>query len=110
MYNPRPSCTPDAGSLGWEHPEGAGEADRDHSVQQDEGHDHTTWGSVSPQTFLLSNIRGLLGLGGKSKTGFLYDQAVLHNSLAVSVTETWLKPDVKDSELLVNFPGYSVFR
>ena len=28
----------------------------------------------------------------------------------MSVTETWLKPDVKDSELLVNFPGYSVIR
>ena len=59
---------------------------------------------------MLSNIQGLLGLGGKSKTGFLFDQAVLNNALAIAVTESWLKPEVKDSELLVNMPGYSVFR
>ena len=48
---------------------------------------------------LLTNIRGILSVGGKSKTGFLYDQAVNHNPLVVAVTETWLKPDMKDSEL-----------
>ena len=48
--------------------------------------------------------------GGKSKSAFLHDQAVLHSSLVVSVTETWLKPGVKDSELLVNFPDYSLYR
>ena len=63
---------------------------------------------TQPKTFLLSNIRGLLGQGGNSKTGFLFDQAVSHQ--ASIVTETWLKPEVKDSELLVNFPGYSLFR
>ena len=26
------------------------------------------------------------------------------------MTETWLKPSVKDAELLVNFPGYSLYR
>ena len=40
----------------------------------------------------------------------MHDQAILHNSLAISVTETWLKPVVKDSELLVNFPGYTLYR
>ena len=109
MHSPGPSSAPVDGSLGWEHPEGAGEADRGHAVLQDEGHDDDL-GSGRSKTFLLSNIQGLLGLGGKSKTGFLYDQAVTHNSLLVSVTETWLKPEVKDSELLVNFPGYSVLR
>ena len=58
---------------------------------------------------MLSNIQGLLGQGGKSKTGFLYDQAVMNNTLAIAVTESWLKPEVKDSELLVNMPGYSLF-
>ena len=51
-----------------------------------------------------------MGSGGKAKTGFLSDQATIHNSLAVSVTESWLKPEIKDSELLVNFPGHTVYR
>ena len=62
------------------------------------------------QTFLLSNIRGILGQGGNSKTGFLFDQAISHQAMIVAVTETWLKPDIKDAELLVNFPGYSLYR
>ena len=40
----------------------------------------------------------------------LSDQAILNNALAVSVTESWLKPDVKDNELLVNFPGFVLYR
>ena len=44
------------------------------------------------------------------KTAFLRDQFILNNSLAVAVTETWLKPEVKDSELLVAFPGCTLFR
>ena len=62
------------------------------------------------KTFLLSNIQGLQGAGGRSKAGFLHDQAILCNSLVVAVTETWLKPEVKDSEVLVKFPGYTLFR
>ena len=89
--------------MGQGHAEGLGQADRDNAVNQSQGH-HDPPGR--PQTFLLTNIRGILSVGGKSKTGFLYDQAVNHNSLVVAVTETWLKPDMKDSELLVNFPGY----
>ena len=72
---------------------------------QHAGHVEQSEGSVSPQTFLLTNIQGILGQGGKSKAGFLFDQSVLHKSLAVAVTESWMKPEVKDSELLVNFPG-----
>ena len=41
-------------------------------------------------TFLLCNIQGLLGLGGKSKVGFLYDQAWNNKALWVAVTESWL--------------------
>ena len=51
-----------------------------------------------------------MGVGGKSKADFLSDQAILHNSLAVAVTETWLKPGIKDSEILVKFPGYTLYR
>ena len=51
-----------------------------------------------------------MGQGGNSKTAFLFDQAILHQAMVVSVTETWLKPSVKDAELLVNFPGYSLYR
>ena len=57
----------------------------------------------------LSNIRSLLD-GGKTKTKFLYDQAVKHNAAVVVVTETWLKPKVLDSEITVNFPGYTILR
>ena len=99
--------------MGREHAEGVGEAGRDnqeHDVGQGEGPVHVPRESGGLSTFLLSNIRGLLSQGGKSKTGFLFDQAIIHNALAVSVTESWLKPEVKDSELLVNFPGYTVYR
>ena len=44
------------------------------------------------------------------KVKFLSDQANLLNSLAVCVTETWLSKDIADSELLVHFPGYDLFR
>ena len=109
----RPSCAPVAGDLGWKYPEGDGEAVRSkqkHAGKQSEGGLHVPPGAGGPQTFLLSNIRGLLGQGGNSKTGFLFDQAVSHQAMVVSVTETWLKPSVKDAELLVNFPGYSLYR
>ena len=99
--------------MGREHAEGAGETVRDqqeHVGRQGEGSLPVPGRSGGPQTFLLSNIRGLIGQGGNSKTGFLYDQAILHQALSVCVTETWLKPKVKDSELLVNFPGYSLYR
>ena len=113
VHTPRPSCAPATGDMGREHAEGAGEAVRDqqeHANNQSERDVHVPWGSGGQQTFLLSNIRGLLGQGGNSKTGFLFDQAVSHQALIVSVTETWLKPEVKDSELLVNFTGYSLYR
>ena len=113
VHNPRPSCAPAAGCMGREDAEGDGETNRgyeEHAVQPGEGGLPEPRGSGGPQTFLLSNIRGLIGQGGKSKAGFLYDQAILHKSLVVAVTESWLKPKVKDSELLVNFPGYNLYR
>ena len=113
MCSSRPSCAPVAGSLGRNNNEGIDQADRDHSghdVHQSEGSLHEPRESGGQQTLLLSNIRGLMGSGGKSKTAFLSDQATIHSSLAVAVTETWLKPEIKDSEMLVNFPGYTLYR
>ena len=40
----------------------------------------------------------------------MYDQAQLSNALLVAVPETWLSPDIFDSEVNHNFPGYSLFR
>ena len=113
MFSVRPSCSPAAGDLGRKNDQRTDQAERgdnEHVVLQCEGDVREPRGSGVHQTLLLSNIRGLLGSGGNSKTGFLYDQATLHSSLAVAVTETWLKPDMKDSELLVNFPGYTLYR
>ena len=62
------------------------------------------------QTFLLSNIRRLITPSGATKSGFLYDQAELSRALLVAVTETWLCPDIMDSEVTHNFPGYSLLR
>ena len=45
---------------------------------------------------ILSNIRSLLGHGGKTKVKFLSDQAIQQNALAVAVTESCLTPEVKD--------------
>ena len=63
-----------------------------------------------PATFLLNNIRGLLGMRGENKVPLLYDLAALKNSLWIAVTETWLHSGVLDSELLVHIPGYSILR
>ena len=56
------------------------------------------------------NIARLLTQSGRSKAGFLSDQAELKNSLFVGVCETWLSPDIVDAEVCHNFPGYSILR
>ena len=68
----------------------------------------TREGCIWPVSFLLSNIRGLVGVRGKNKSPFLHDLALARNSLWLAVTESWLNPGVLDSELLVHMPGYSV--
>ena len=35
---------------------------------------------------------------------------MLGNALMVAVTETWLSPDIFDSEVTHSFPGYSLLR
>ena len=50
-----------------------------------------------------------MGHGGKAKVRFLSDQAIKHNAFAVAVTESWLTPDVKDAELTIHSPEFSVF-
>ena len=63
-----------------------------------------------PPSFLLTNIRGLVGGRGRNKSPFLHDLAVQRNCLWVAITESWLRPDILDSELLAHLPGYSVMR
>ena len=67
-------------------------------------------GAIWPLSFILSNIRGLLGLRGKNKVPFLYDLATSRNCLWLAITETWLNPNILDSELLIHMPGYTVIR
>ena len=56
------------------------------------------------------NIARLITPSGRTKSGFLKDQAELNNSLFVGVTEPWLHDGVLDSEVCHDFPGYSLFR
>ena len=56
------------------------------------------------------NIARLMTQSGRSKAGFLSDQALLREALMVGVCETWLEPSIMDSEVLHNFTGYSIFR
>ena len=65
---------------------------------------------MGSQTFILSNIQRLITPSGRTKSGFLSDQAQLNGALVVAVTETWLTPQIFDSEVSHNFPGYSLFR
>ena len=65
---------------------------------------------METQSFILSNIQRLITPSGRTKSGFLSDQAHLNGALFVAVTETWLTPHILDSEVCHNFPGYSLFR
>ena len=56
------------------------------------------------------NVNRLITESGRSKVGFLYDQAVKNNSVFVGVTETWLHAGIVDAEVTHSFPGYSLFR
>ena len=58
----------------------------------------------------MINIARLLTRSGRSKAGFLSDQAELKSSLFVGVCETWLSPDMADAEVCHDFPGYSILR
>ena len=46
----------------------------------------------------------------RNKTPFLCDLAEQNNLMWVAVTETWLKPEILDSEMLVNFPNFTLLR
>ena len=65
---------------------------------------------MGASSFILSNIQRLITPSGRTKSGFLHDQAQLDNALLVAVTETWLNPTVLDSEVSHNFPGYCILR
>ena len=58
----------------------------------------------------MSNIQRLIIPSGRTKSGFLFDQAVKNDSMIVAVTETWLHSGVSDAEVTHNTPGYSIFR
>ena len=67
-------------------------------------------GAIWPVSFILSNIRGLIGVRGRNKVPFLHDLATNMNCLWLAITETWLNPSILDSELLIHMPGYTVLR
>ena len=54
-------------------------------------------------------MQGLVG-SSRNKAPFLSDLLRNNNSIWCAVTETWLKPDISDSELLVHIPGYQLLR
>ena len=56
------------------------------------------------------NINRLITQSGRSKVGFLHDQAVKNNALFIGVTETWLHEDILDAEVSHSFPGYNIIR
>ena len=98
VYSSSPGCASTSRNLGWQHAAGNSEtSERDPLI---------TGGSRTKQpTLLLSNIRSILGQVGKTKVQFLSDQALQQNAVAVAVTESWLHPDVKDSEVTINKIG-----
>ena len=59
---------------------------------------------------MLSNIQRLITPSGRTKAGFLHDQAINNNSLLVAVTETWLHSGVLDAEVCHNTPGFNIIR
>ena len=61
-------------------------------------------------SFILSNIARLITPSGRTKSGFLSDQAQLKNADYVAVCETWLHDGVKDAEVTIDFPDYTIFR
>ena len=65
---------------------------------------------LGSQSFLLSNIQRLITPSGRTKSGFLSDQAQLSGALLVAVTETWLSSQILDREVCHNFSGYSLLR
>ena len=56
------------------------------------------------------NIARLITQSGRTKSGFLSDQAAEHNSMFVGVTESWLTSDILDSEVTHEFPGFNLMR
>ena len=47
---------------------------------------------------------------GNNKYTFLHDLATSRICLWLAGTETWLHPGILDSEMLADFPGYSILR
>ena len=58
----------------------------------------------------FDNTQRLITPSGRTKSGFLHDQALNNNSLLVAVTETWLNSGVLDAEVSHNMPGYHILR
>ena len=107
--NDSPACS---GSLGRGNQEGHAPQAGAH-VSDAENRDaagQTSHGDGEGATFLLNNIRGLVGFRGRNKVPFLYDLATSRNCLWLAITDTWLNPTILDSELLIHMPGYTVIR
>ena len=84
------------------HSETGHDAEAGHHVPEDEGEnaarqdpcyrEECVWSA----SFILSDIRGLMGWGGKNKSPFLHDLAIQRNCLWMAVTETCLTNGVLD--------------
>ena len=57
---------------------------------------------------MYSNIRGLLLASNKTKIDYIRDMVIEENIFAVEMTETWLKPHIKDAE--VEIKGFRMYR
>ena len=65
--------------------------------------------AATPATFILANMQGLVGTTF-NKSPFLSDVTQNNKSIWCAVKETWLNPDILDSELLAHIPGYTLLR
>ena len=59
-------------------------------------------------SLLYLNVRGLKLISNRNKPEQLCDIMKLENSIAIALTETWLKPNILDAEIYIE--GYQVFR
>ena len=66
--------------------------------------------TVLGHSFILSNIARLITQSGRMKSGFLFDQTEIKNADYVAVCETWLHDGVKDAEVTLDFPNFTLFR
>ena len=60
--------------------------------------------AASPGAVLLAKMQGLVWTSFNT-SAYLSELIQSNNSIWCGVTETWLSPNISDSELLVHLPG-----